>query len=245
MSKGRTHRVSVSLRGQALTIAVISCIGLSSNAYANGAGDDVTALPKPSLGGAMSVEHALAHRRSTREFDPAPLPLAAVSQLLWAAQGVTHERGFRTAPSAGALFPLEIYLVAGAVSGLAAGIHHYEPERHRLVRMSTGDLREELTSLAHGQDWMMDAPAVLVIAADTSRTARKYGRRAARYVAMEAGYASQNVYLQSQALGLGTCMVGAFSDRPVKQLLRMPSEVEPLGLMPIGRRRAAPARPAR
>jgi SagB-type dehydrogenase family enzyme len=230
------HTGTASSSRSALIIAVSLWIGLPGIAPANDVGDAVTLLPKPVLNGSMSVEYALAHRRSIRDFDPAALPLAAVSQLLWAAQGVTNERGFRTTPSAGALFPLEIYLVAGAVTGLTPGIYHYEPQRHRLMRISTGDFRDALTDSAHGQDWMKEAPAVLVLAAKVSRTARKYGRRAGRYVQMEAGYAGQNVYLQSQALELGTCMVGAFSDEKVKALVRMPTGVRPLGLMPVGRR---------
>ena len=215
------------------------CIGIIGLDSASGAGDGITLLPQPSLEGSVSLEHVLAHRRSIRRFDPSPISLAAISQLLWAAQGTTDERGFRTAPSAGALFPLEVYLVAGAVSGLTPGIYHYEPGPHRLMQISTGEIREQLARAAYEQNWIAAAPAVLVLVANYDRTARKYGSRGARYVQMEAGHAAQNVYLQSEALELGTCVVGAFREESVKKLLGLSADLEPLGLMPMGKPRSA------
>jgi len=194
-------------------------------------------LPEPHLDGELSVERALAQRRSVREFEREPLPLAAASQLLWAAQGVTHHRGFRTAPSAGALYPLELYLVAGAVTGLAPGVYRYEPRRHRLVRGVTGDAREGVARAALGQDWIAEAPAILVVGAVYERTARKYRERTARYVHIESGHAAQNVYLQAEALGLGTTIVGAFRDEELVRALGMPTEVKPLAVLPVGRPR--------
>ena len=202
---------------------------------ANGKGE--VALPEPSREGQVAVERALAERRSVRRFAPGALPLAAVAQLLWAAQGITHPKGLRTAPSAGALYPLEVYLVASAVTGVAPGLYRYDPRRHRLALEAEGDLRERVVRVTHGQDWMGEAPAILVIAAVYGRTARKYGERAARYVHMEVGHAAQNVYLQAAALGLGTTMVGAFRDAELARALAFPRHVKPLGLLPVGKPR--------
>lgn len=201
------------------------------------ADDDIVALPAPQQEGGLPVVEALSRRRSLRDFAEAPLPLRAVSQLLWAAQGITKEPGLRTAPSAGALHPLELFLLAGAVSGLESAVYHYEPRRHRLLRIATGDRRQELAAAALHQDWIARAPAVLVVGAVPARTARRYGARAERYVDIEAGAAAQNVALQAVALGLGSCDVGAFRDDRVRRALDLPAEVEPLLLLPVGRPR--------
>jgi SagB-type dehydrogenase family enzyme len=192
------------------------------------------ALPEPKLEGRLSVEAALARRRSLREFAPQPLPLAAVSQLLWAAQGITHPDGLRTAPSAGALYPLEVYLVAGAVSGLRPGVYHYRPRTHRLAALSAGDVRAGVAAAALDQEWIAEAPAILVLAAVPRRTVRKYGERAVRYVHVEVGHAAQNVYLQAVALGLGTTLVGAYRDEALGRLLGLPQGTLALGLLPVG-----------
>jgi SagB-type dehydrogenase family enzyme len=194
-------------------------------------------LPEPSRDGTISVERALARRRSIRSYGKEPLPLAALSQILWAAQGITHPDGFRTAPSAGALYPLELYVVAGAVTGLRPGVYRYDPVRHRLSLHAEGDLRNELAVAALEQDWVAEAPAVLVLSAVYARSSRKYGTRAPRYVHMEVGHTAQNVYLQAVALDLGTVMVGAFHDRRLQRVLRLSGELEPLGLMPVGKPR--------
>lgn len=194
-------------------------------------------LPAPQQRGGMSLNEALGMRRSIREYAPAPLDLAAAAQLLWAAQGVTAADGGRTAPSAGALYPLEIHLVAGRVTDLAPGIYRYVPAHHELVLVSSGDRRAALADAALDQEWMATAPATIAIAAIEARTARKYGERADRYVNMEVGHAVENVYLAATALGLGTCMVGAFDDSAVARILGLPPGEEPLGLMPVGRPR--------
>ena len=191
-------------------------------------------LPEPSFEGKVPVERALALRRSVREFASEPLSLSAASQLLWAAQGVTEPGGGRTAPSAGALYPLEVYLVAGAVTDLPPGGYHYEPRRHRLVLSAKGDRRAGVAEAALDQDWVAEAPAILVLAAVQQRTARKYGARAARYVHIEVGHAAQNVYLQALALGLGTTVVGAYRDDPLADLLELPRQAKPLALLPVG-----------
>lgn len=191
-------------------------------------------LPAPSLKGRASVEEALQQRRSVRDLARSPLALADVAQLLWSAQGVTHPEGLRTAPSAGALYPLEVYLAAGNVTGLAPGVYRYQPGKHELALVKPGDARRELASAALGQDWVRSAPAVIAIAAVYQRTARKYGARAERYVHIEVGHAAQNVYLQATARGLGTVIVGAFDDAKVQQALNLPADHAPLALLPVG-----------
>jgi len=191
-------------------------------------------LPSHGLHGRYSLEQLLERRRSVREFAAAGLSLADLGQLLWAAQGITDPAGLRTAPSAGALYPLELYVVAGRVDGLEAGIYHYKPGRHRLVRLHAGDARMALAGAALGQRWIGAAPAVVVFGADYARTERKYGARAERYVHIEAGHAAQNLFLQAEDLGLATVVVGAFHDHDVARLLDLPRGVAPLLLMPVG-----------
>lgn len=196
----------------------------------------VVDLPAPEVKGAMSVEQALLQRRSVREFSVGPLELADIAQILWAAQGRTSAEGRRTTPSAGALMPLEIYLVAGKVKGLVPGVYHYLVESHMLRLIRTGDLRESIAAAAHAQTWIADAPVHLFIAADFQRMRGRYGSRAERYGYLEAGHAAQNVYLQCAARGLVTVFVGAFDDRKLQDLFALPAGQIPLGLMPFGRR---------
>lgn len=198
------------------------------------AGFSVT-LPAPVYESGKSIEQALLERRSIREFDAAPLTLTEVSQLLWAAQGITHPSGLRTAPSAGGLYPLEILLLAGEVADLEAGVYRYQPEGHELRLRFAGDHRRELSRAALDQSALLDAPAVIVIAAVYERTMVKYGERGVQYVHIEAGCASQNIYLQAESLGLGTVFIGAFQDDEVAKVLQLQADERPLGLMPVGR----------
>jgi SagB-type dehydrogenase family enzyme len=198
------------------------------------AAPDALLLPPPRPASPVSVEEALASRRSVRHFADAPLTLADAAQLVWAAQGITHAEGLRTAPSAGALYPLEIYLVAGTVAAAPAGVYRYLPAHHRLERTVAGDLRRALAAAAFHQNWIAEAPAMIVIAAVVRRTRLKYGERGERYVPIEAGHAAQNVCLQAVALGLGATLVGAFADAEVKRLLGL-TEEEPLLLVPVGK----------
>jgi SagB-type dehydrogenase family enzyme len=202
----------------------------------DGCAEDI-ALPAPSHSSRISVEKALQQRRSLREYLDLPVTLAEVSQLLWAAQGITNKHGYRTAPSAGALYPLEVYLVAGQVTDLPVGVYKYRPHKHTLVTIAAGDLRSDLASAALGQDLVRDGAIVLVLAAVYERTTAKYGRRGIQYVHMEVGHVAQNVYLQAGALELATVFIGAFSDDQVKDALKMPKAERPLGIMPIGRPR--------
>jgi SagB-type dehydrogenase family enzyme len=194
------------------------------------------ALPEPSVSGSISLEQLLAQRRSIRDYQTAALALPEISQLLWAAQGITHFQGLRTAPSAGALYPLELYVVTGRVEGLAQGVYHYDPGRHQLIKTSDGDLRGELTRAALSQGWIRHASIIIVFTADFERTTRKYGKRGERYVHIEAGHAAQNLFLQSESLGLATVVVGAFHDDEIARELQLPADLQPLLLMPVGRK---------
>lgn len=196
--------------------------------------DENLSLPKPVLDGDVSLESAIRQRRSERAFTKRALSLADAAQLMWAAQGVTAGDGGRAAPSAGALYPLELYLVAGNVDSLPAGLYRYRPEGHRLRKVADGDRRKDLAAAALDQSWVRRAPAVLVIAGVYERSAGKYGQRARRYTHIEVGHAAQNVYLQAGSLGLGTVIVGAFDDREVQQALGLPPDHVPLALMPVG-----------
>ena len=191
-------------------------------------------LRQPRWKGDVSVEEALRTRRSVRSFQPQPLSLDEVSQLLWAAQGIKFGH-FRTAPSAGALFPLETYIAVGNVEGLATGVYRYDPATHSLSEVRKGDVRKSLSRAAYWQRSVRAGAIALVFSAVYERTTKKYGERGIRYTHMEAGHAAQNVYLQAQALGLGTVSVGGFMDRSVKRVLRMQDEEQPLSIMPVGR----------
>lgn len=193
-----------------------------------------TQLPPPATRGGMTLAQTLLQRRSVRAYRTDELSLAQVGQLLWAAQGITSEDGLRTAPSAGALYPLEIHLVAGTVKGLPAGVYHYAPTPHRLERVQAADVRAALASAAMNQSWVRDAAAVLACSAVYERTLGKYGQRAPRYVHMEAGHAAQNVLLQATALGLHSVIVGAFDDHAVQDVLGLPADCAPLCLIPVG-----------
>jgi SagB-type dehydrogenase family enzyme len=206
-------------------------------------GGEVIALPYPKLRGSVSVEEALANRRSVREFREEPLTLEELGQILWAAYGISEVTyGLRTAPSAGAQYPLELYAVVGergveTQDGfLTPGVYHYDPHAHAISLRKAGDYRRELYHAALDQTWVLTAPVSLVFTAVYSRTVRIYGERGrVRYVPMDLGHAAQNVYLQATAMGLGTVAVGAFYDDEVARILDLPAEETPLYIMPIGR----------
>jgi SagB-type dehydrogenase family enzyme len=196
-------------------------------------------LPRPALESTTSIEKALKHRRSTREFLEVPLSLEEVAQLLWAAQGITHEKVLRTAPSAGALYPLETYVVAGNVTNLPAGMYRYLPYRHELALVLAGDLRGQLCEAALSQSSVRRAPASIVLSAVFARATGKYGKRGIRYGQMEAGTAAQNASLQAVSLNLGTVVIGAFDDGEVHRVLSLPGNEDPMIIMPVGKMRDA------
>ncbi len=191
-------------------------------------------LPQPSTNGGLALEQAIAHRRSVREFEGGSVSLAQLGQLLWAAQGVTHPRGLRAVPSAGALYPLELYAIAADSGDIEAGVYHYRPDRHGLDRLVEGDFRSRFAAAALRQTWIERASVILVVAAVHARTMVKYGNRGRRYVAIEAGHCAQDIYLQAVSLELGATEVGAFSDAAVSRLLRLPEGQEPVTSIAVG-----------
>ena len=193
-------------------------------------------LPKPSTVSEHSLETLLQQRRSVRTYQDETLTLTELGQLLWAAQGTNHPEGLRTAPSAGALYPLELYVTAGNVEGLVPALYHYDSQDHTLRKTVDGDLRKTLARVALKQSWLADAAAVIAFTAVYDRTTRKYGQRGIRYVDIEVGHAAQNLFLQAEALELGTVVVGAFDDEKIAHTLRLSEDTKPVILMPVGKR---------
>jgi SagB-type dehydrogenase family enzyme len=195
-------------------------------------------LPAPTSKGGLLLEEAITRRRSVRKFSREPVTQAQLSQVLWAAQGITDKGwALRAVPSAGATYPLEVYVVCGkdSVAGMDAGIYHYNAAQHSLTLHLGGDLRADLARAALSQGFISEAPLTIAICASFERTTRGYGRRGERYVHIEAGHAGQNIYLQVAALGLATVAVGAFRDEAVREALKLDAERQPLYLMPVGK----------
>jgi len=192
-------------------------------------------LPPARTDGPQSLESTLNQRRSVRSFADAPLTLSQLAQLMWAGQGLTDRRRYRTAPSAGATYPLELLAAVGDVDGLEPGIYRYRAAGHDLEKVTKSDPRQELQRAALNQSAVAGAPVVFVITAVYERTLGRYGERGIRYVHMEAGHAAQNVCLQAVALGLGSVVIGAFRDRQVQKVLSLDADEHPLYLIPVGR----------
>lgn len=189
----------------------------------------IISLPLPETKGKISLEESLYQRRSIRLYKSAELSKKQISQLLWACQGITEPSfGGRTAPSAGALYPLEVYMVNNE------NVSQYLPERHSLLVISNGDVRKKLSQAALGQEFISSAPVSLIITAVYERTSVKYGKRAERYVKLEAGHACQNLLLQAVALDLGAVPVGAFNDKEVQDILSIPEDHKPLYIVCVG-----------
>lgn len=194
-------------------------------------------LPPPETAGAMPVEQAIKQRRTIRSFSRRTIPLEALSQLLWAAQGITEDRGFkRAAPSAGALYPMDVYAIVGqdSVSRMDAGLYHYQAGGHELAAVVTQDLREKIARASLSQMWMARAPVSLAITAEYRRITGKYADRGVRYALIEAGHIAQNLFLQAESLGLKAGIVGAFHDNELAATLHLPRNHEVLLVMPIG-----------
>ena len=205
------------------------------------AGDRIL-LPLPRLDGSVSLERSLANRRSIREYTSSPITLDELSQVLWAAYGITEVRyGFKTTPSAGATYPLEVYAVVDpygvAFEGgyLEPGSYKYEPHSHSIVLVKGGDLSRSLYEAALEQDWVLEAPVNIVITAVFERTTSRYGERGVRYVWIEVGHAGQNIYLQATSMGLATVAIGAFHDDIVREIIGAPPNEDPLYIMPLAR----------
>ncbi|MFA5056202.1 MAG: SagB/ThcOx family dehydrogenase [Dehalococcoidia bacterium] len=192
-------------------------------------------LPSPKLKGDVSVEEAIFKRRSVRDYKTDALTLEQLSQLLWAAQGITAADFFRAAPSAGASYPLELFVIAGNVKGLDAGVYHYNVKEHSLSMHLKGDIREKLgTTAAFNQKCISQIPACISICAVYERTMKTYGKRGERYVHIDTGHAAENIALQAVALGLATVMVGAFENKKVGEILNLGEELKPLYIIPVG-----------
>jgi SagB-type dehydrogenase family enzyme len=200
-------------------------------------------LPHPRTIGDQSLEEILLNRRSRRHYQTSSLSLTEISQILWAAYGLKEPessrkyagKGDRTCPSAGAIFPLEIYLVAGNITGIPSGFYHFIPAEHALEQIHDQDLRKDIYHTAYPREMIRVAPACLIYAAIEGRVMERYGERGRqRYIPMDIGHSAQNVYLQAEALGLGTCAIGAFDDEGLIQVLVLPAEEIPLYMMPLG-----------
>jgi SagB-type dehydrogenase family enzyme len=194
-------------------------------------------LPQPDVIGRVPLEKTLKSRRTIRSFASRSITLKEFSQILWAAQGIIEQGGFRRAvPSGGALYPIDVYAVVGegGVDEIESGVYRYEPGAHEITLVKEGDLRRELAKASLGQMWMAGAPVNLIITAEYSRSSAKYGERGVRYSMIEAGHVGQNVFLQAEALGLGAGIVGAFNDREVRWVAKLVQGHEPLLIMPVG-----------
>ena len=191
-------------------------------------------LPQPKFKGKLSVEEALKRRRSIRKYKNSPLTLKEISQILWACDGKISDEGRRTSPSAGATYPLEIYVIVGNVEGLKPGIYHYNISNHSLQLIQEGDFREKICESAWGQNMILEAPATIVISGIFERTTSRYGERGKRYVFMEVGHCGQNIHLQAESLGLGTVMIGAFQDSKIQKILGIKEDI--FYLCPVGRK---------
>jgi SagB-type dehydrogenase family enzyme len=186
------------------------------------------ALPQPAATGTISLEEAIGKRRSERAFGPGTLPVATIGQLLWAGQGITGPGGKRAAPSAGALYPLELYVVT------PASVMHYLPQGHQIEARDVPDLRSALEAAAFGQHHVGAAAAIIVVAAVPARTSRKYGPRAAAFAGCEAGHAAQNMLLQATARGLAAVPVGSLDPSRAAAVLSLPPGQTVLYFIPVG-----------
>ena len=200
-------------------------------------------LPLPKFNSGITVEEAMAWRRSVREYKDVPLTVQNLSMLLWSAQGINELKyGFRTVPSAGGLYPLEIYVVVsnhGVViddsNYLPYGSYLYDHRDHSIKLVRDVDLREELARVSLNQEWVRKAPVNIIVFAVYERTTEaKYGERGNRYVHMEDGHVGQNTYLMAAALHLGTVVIGAFSDDEAKQIVGAREKEQPLYVQPVG-----------
>jgi len=249
MKKMNLSFVTIFLVGVTLVVSGFANENISEKTV-QGFESKIIQLPNARYESETSVEKALNMRRSIRTYAEAPLSISDVSQIFWAAQGITKKRekfptkwntkyewqgGYRTAPSAGALYPMELYLIVGNVEGLSKGVYKYIPKNHSLKKVIDGDKRTEIYDVALKQGSIKEGAALIVMAGVYERTSVKYGKRAERYVHMEVGFIGENVYLQGITLGIGTVMIGAFRDEELKKALDLPEDEHPLAIMPLGK----------
>lgn len=217
----------------AISVALLPGCGESANVSAQAENGEIT-LPEPQKDSDTSIEEALLGRRSVRDFSEGPVTLEQISQLFWAAQGINRDDGGRTAPSAGALYPLTVYVVIGNADGILPGLYKYEPEGHKLTRVLEGDLRQPLSQAALGQPSVRQAAVDFVITGKYEIITPKYGERGIMYTFLEAGHAAQNICLQAVGLKLGVVTIGAFDDAGVRQVLGLSADETPLYIIPAG-----------
>ncbi|MCF7804703.1 MAG: SagB/ThcOx family dehydrogenase [Candidatus Marinimicrobia bacterium] len=192
-------------------------------------------LPAPDTTGTVTLEQSLQHRESVRDYSKDALTLTQLSQLLWAAQGVTRPaEGKRTAPSAGAQYPLEIYVAVGNVKDIAAGVYQYIPDSHSLKLHLKADTREGLSGATMGQSWIAGVPVVISLSGVYERITDRYSSRGELYTHIEVGAVAENIYLQATAQNLGTVFMGAVDYATIREVLELEAEVQPFGLMPVG-----------
>ncbi len=232
------EKTKMALLASAAVVAVLVVVvglsvwpanSLAETADPNEAETVIRELPEPNENLEFPLIQAISQRRSVRTFKPDNLSEQQLSMLLWSAQGITCEdRSFRAAPSAGATYPLELFVFD------KNGVHHYMPEQHGLATVSEEDQRDGLSQAALGQASVAQAPVSVVITADYDRTEGRYGERAERYVHIEVGHAAQNVHLKAVSMGLSSVPIGAFDDDSVSALLRLSEELDPLYIIPVG-----------
>lgn len=227
------------------TIEILATIIPLTFACAMGEGNikdanNIIPLPSPVLKGPVSVEEAIKERRTRRSFSSDPLTIKEWGQILWAAQGITSDEGIkkRAAPSAGALFPLDIYLILGenASAPPGTGVFHYLPDQHALRCLSNKDFTKKAADVSLRQYWMAQAPGMILITAEYPRITRKYDNRGIRYAHIEAGHVAQNCFLQAESLRLNVGIVGAFEDNSLMELLPILKGHEPILILPVGRK---------
>jgi SagB-type dehydrogenase family enzyme len=219
-----------------IILSLVMALGLSLGNLTAGFGAQAIKLPPPATKGAVSLEEALHNRRSTRKFANRSLELAQISQLLWAADGINHPQGKRTAPSGRAAYPIDLYLVAGerGVTNLAPGVYRYVAADQALELVAPGEFRPAVAKACNSQVWIGEAPVIVVIAGDIKRSAAKNGDQAALFTHLEAGCIGQNILLQAGALGLGAGVAGGFKDQPLAQALKLPGHDTPFLVLPVG-----------
>ena len=193
-------------------------------------------LPGPRTDGGISVEKALKERRSIRSFGKDGLTLNEVSQLLWAAQGVTDDKGHRTAPSAMARYPLQVYLLADNVTGLPSGVYHYSSQGHNLTVIAQGKIDEYYNATAGFEAWIKTAPAIFVITGDLSSMNQMPRQDLSRLVYIEAGAAAENLLLEVVSLNLASTYTAGFDANKTEELLGLPAGGVPIGVLPVGRK---------
>ncbi len=218
-----------------LTLLMLTAVAVSetSEQYAS----NVIKLPQPRTDGGISLQKALQERQAIKSFSNEPLTLEEVSQLLWAAQGITDDKGHRTTPSCLASYPLEIYLLAGNVTGLSAGVYHYSPQGHNLTAIASGNRIHELFSLSESEeDWKASAPAIFIITGVFERLNKIVGKDWSRFVYVEAGAAAENMLLEVVSLDLGSALTIKFDENKTRELLGLSGGEEPLGVLPVGRK---------